>query len=562
MVLAGQSHERVSLAREVFRLLAKALKAHTLYGREHAHARASLEELHGRLTTFLEIHSSLRVAVTRDALLLDEEPVHVEEAAEPGFAFRLFLAGGRELKIEKGLTRAELDIVVTILAAPDDRDVSELFWEHDLFHTELRCLNELGEGWDEPPDLSPTSLAKIQEMNRHADRIIEQLSRRRTIGEGSLVYKATDSGTEFERLEKIQLDPKAREDEDDDEDDLVAVSSRRLKDFQAEVAASGAEKLLERLTAEVLDGLQHDAQTIGERQARWFLEEAPAAALRRQNLRLLASILELYEKARTRDDARITFALDPVFASLSREDQSQRLVQVATGKAIGGPAALVRVLATLGDKAIPIAVSGLLLASSRELKDALVQFLAKHGQKAPSAIGRLLLPHVPAETARWALFLLSKNPKAEDLHGLYETAFEHPDERVREYALFLFNTSTSRGRFEAFIRALRAKDDIERIRATQKLIEIGNPEALDPLQKVVEESAFAGASFEVQGAFFRAIRKLGSLAAVPFLKRQTTRTSWLHPRGCENLRQLAEEALARIKRRGDTRRRVLESSVS
>jgi hypothetical protein len=561
VLVAANGQERVWLAREVFRLLAKAVKARKLYGAEHTHARASLDELHGRLGTFVEVNGALRVAITRNALLLDGETVYVEEPKEPGFAFRMFLVGGRELRFEKGVTRVELDRVVGILATPEEDDVSERFWEEELHHTELRCLNELAEGWDEPPDLSPSSLEKIKEMNRHADRIIELFRRRRTIGEGSLVYKTTDSATEFERLDRIQLDHAARDDAEDDED-LVALNLRAVQELQAEVGAAGSERLLEGVTAAVLDGLVHDPASIGERHARWFLEEAPAAALRRQNLQLLATILESFRRALKLESARVAWALDPVFAQLATDEQSRRLVQVATGRAIGGPHALMRVLATLGEKAVAIAVSAFLDAASHELKDALLVFLGKHAHLCPAALGRLVMPHVPAETARWALFLVSKNPRCVETHALYEQALSHPDKRVQEYATFLYSTQTPRGRFEAFVRALHAKDEDERIRATRKLIEIGDIEALDPLCRAVEEPGFPGRSFEEQEAFFRAIRKVGSLAAVPFLKRQAGRTSWLHPRGCETTRQLATEAIARIKRRGDTRRRVLESSTA
>lgn len=561
MVLAANRREKNDLAREIFRLLAKASKARKLYGAEHVHAAAALDEVGGRLNTYLDIHGTLRVAVARNALLLDEEAVHAEDPKEPSFAFRMFIAGGRELKLEKGLTRSELDLLLGILAASDEDDVSERFWEQDLPHVELLCLNELAEGWDEPPDLSPWSIARIKEMNRHADRIIDGLKKRRLIGEGSLVYKVTDSAAEFGRLEKIQLDPEGRLD-DSDEDEVVVLSRRAVKALAAEAAAAGSEQLLEAVTERVLQGVQEDPAAIGEKQARWFLDEAPQAALRRQNLRLLATILERFKEALAREGDRVAWALGPVFVHLARQEPAQRLVQIATGKAIGGPPALVRVLAVLGAPAVAIAVSAFLAASSRELQDALLHFLERHAHLAPDALGPLLEKDAPPATARWALFLLSKNGRCEGARHLYERALSHPDKRVREYAAFLKSTQTDRGRFESFLRALRSRDATERTRAARRLTAAGDIEALDPLCRAVEEPGFPGRSREEQEAFFRAIRKVGSHAAVPFLKRQTERTSWLHPLGCDLTRRLAQAALERVERPGETRRRMVESSAS
>jgi hypothetical protein len=561
MVLAANRREKNDLAREVFRLLAKALKTRKLYSPEHHHAASALDELAGRLETYLTIHATLRVAVARNGLLLEEEAVHAEDPKEPGFAFRIFIAGGRELKLEKGLTRSELDLLLGILAAPDEDDVSERFWETELPHVELLCLNELAEGWDEPPDLSPWSLARIKEMNKHAERIIDGLKKRRLIGEGSLAYRVTDSASEFGRLEKIQLDPEPRQD-DSDEDDIVVLSRRAVAALAAEAAAAGSEQLLEAVTALVLRGVLEDPAAIGDQQARWFLDEAPHAALRRQNLRLLATILERFKEALAREGTRVAWALEPVFEHLAREETTARLVQIATGKAIGGPPALVRVLAALGMRAVAIAVSAFLAASSKELEDALLQFLERHAHLDPDALGPLLEKDAPPATARWALFLLSKNGRCEAARHLYERALAHPDKRVRDYASFLVSTQTDRGRFEGFLRALRSRDATERTRAARRLTAAGDVEALEPLCRAVEEPGFPGRAREEQETFFRAIRKVGALAAIPFLSRQTERTSWLHPLGCDVTRRLAQAALDRIKRPGETRRRTVESSAS
>ncbi|MFZ8477654.1 hypothetical protein ACO1MN_15445, partial [Staphylococcus aureus] len=86
----------------------------------------------------------------------------------------------------------------------------------------------LAEGWDEPDDLSPAAAAKIREMNEHADRVIESLKRRRIVGDGGLIYTATDSASEFQRLERVVLSP-GESNDDEDRPSFAVVTREQLE---------------------------------------------------------------------------------------------------------------------------------------------------------------------------------------------------------------------------------------------------------------------------------------------------------------------------------------------
>ena len=241
--------------------------------------------------------------------------------------------------------------------------------------------------------------------------------------------------------------------------------------------------------------------------------------------------------------------LENVFAQLGTKERGEQLTAMACGVgALGGPSAFGRILKHLGRAGVAIAVRAYLQARSLELRDSLNKFLTANVVLAPEELVVLIEPKVPADMARWALFLASKSLKGPAADRMYEEGKQHPAPRVREYANFLWRTQTTKGRIRAFIEALEAPDVAERIRAAETLAKAQDAEAIPALMRLIEDEAFLARTPEEKKAFLAALTALGGFSVSEFLHQQTNRqTSIFRRRAGEEVRDEAERALRKLR---------------
>lgn len=531
--------ERVWHAREVVRLLLKSHKMRRLYGAGHAYSQAAVQELGSSIRAFVRMHHLLRLEVTRDALVLGEERVYEEPNREANIAFGIFLGGVRSIAFREGVRDEDLSAFLGVLTdRGEERDISAVLWDRELEGIECVCLDELAEGWDAPEDLSPTALTRLAEMNAHADRIIQQLEARRLLGEGGAVYEATDTGAEFAKLDAVRLDE--ADARDDLGDALVQLGQGRLRELQAQVQMFDPTALLRALVDVALDGLALRPRAIGVDGAAWLIAEAPLAALRRKDLRLLAALLERHAQARPTAPLAASRAIDQVTAALTTAERVDAIVALGAG----APGAFVQVLRGLGDSGVAAAVTAYLGATEPDVREELNRFLVEHVARAPGQLERLLAPDVPAETARWALFLVSKSNSGQVSEALFELGRRHPAPEVSEYAFFLWRKHSGRGRLSAFLEALSAADPQERLRAAATLAKARDPEALEPLERLIEDPSFVGRTAEEKRALLAAVAAIGGARATGFLRRQAARkTGLFRARAGREIREAAQDAL-------------------
>lgn len=522
---SGADQERVWLAREVMRLLIKAVKTAKLYEPRHAHVLAAREELFSRLRSYLKLHDTLRLEVTKDSFLLETERLYDEPSREQNLAFRLYVGGVREIAIHSRATDAELDSLFAVLGSrSEEKDVHTQLFEAGFQGIEYVCLDELAEGWEAPENLSRESLEKIAEMNRYAEQVIDALAKRQALTAGQFEHELSDSGVELEILDEV---PDEKTDDDDDEtdaDELFQVPKEAVAAIRDEARATGVDDLLLRVLEIVLDGLALDPEAIGEDGGRWFIEEAPRLALRRRNMRMLATLLERFDRELEQGDQRAGVAIQKVFEELSHPESLETITAHALAGASGGPASLCQILARMGSPGVDAAVAAYLRTSASELREALKKHIGDHADENPEALRPLIESGVTwAETARWALFLVSKRVHGPAADGLIEAGTKHPDKKVSEYASFLWRTSTSKGRLRAFMDALDSKDVAERVRAADQLAKAKDPEAIEHLKKLIEDSSFIGRTVEEKRAFLGAVAAIGGRATRTFIKGQAER---------------------------------------
>src|SRR5205085_11612835 len=156
---------------------------------------------------------------------------------------------------------------------------------------------------------------------------------------------------ELARLDKLV--PVAVSEPGEPDAPAAEILAFRAKAFER----SRASNVLLELTGVVIEGLAVDPQALGEANARWFLEAAPALAMREGDLVLLAALLERYTMELTMSGGAVAAALTSVLAGLSSKDGLEKLVAIGTsGTAEGGARAFRAVLEQLGDAGVRAAL--------------------------------------------------------------------------------------------------------------------------------------------------------------------------------------------------------------
>jgi hypothetical protein len=541
-VSLDQAQERLSHAREVIRLLLKAHKMRRLYDAPHAYCVAATGELAASIRAFGRLHQTLRFEVKRDALVFDDTRVYEEANREANIAFGIFLGGVRSIAFHDVDGDELTDLLGMLADRRDDKDIAAALWERELTTIDCVCLDELSEGWDAPEDLPHEALERLREMNERADRIIDGLKRRKLLGEGGVLYEVTDTAEEFERLDAVPLDDRDR----GPLDDLGHGAAERIRSFLEQAQAYDHAALLSRMVEVAQDGLALRPDAIGAQGAAWLLEEAPSAALRRNDLSLYVDLLSRYGELRPDADPAVARPLDRALEAASAAERLDALVAMGTS-GTAGPAAFCKLLRLLGKAGVAPAVTAYLKASGAELHAALNRLLSEQVALAPMELGRLLAPEAPAETARWALFLASKNLTVEAAEPLYQLGRLHPAKEAHEYANFLWRTTTTQGRLRAFLDALDAPDVPERLRAATTIGRTRDPTAAEAIKKVINDPSFLGRTLEEKQAFFSAAIALDPERAKEFLLQQTLRQGGLMRKGqAAEVKELAETHLRRL----------------
>jgi hypothetical protein len=538
-------HERSSMARELIRILAKVLKAMRLYDTSHGQLTTGRDELAGVLKTYIKLYGVLRIEVARDTFKLENDRLYDEPSRDANIALRLYVGGLRELTFFESPTPEDVEKLLAIVGSrSEEKDVAVMLAEASFKTIDYLCLDELAEGWNQPDTLSKEAVQKIVEMNKHADELIEVLSRRRRF-EGADEFEVSDTGEELEKVDELETDSGG--DDDDEDEDLFAIPEKDLAELRDEAKASGMDEIQLRLLDIVLDGLALEPEALGAPNGTWFLEEIPHFALRRGDLRLLGKILDRYEREAA-TDSPVGVVLSRVSETFATSEAFERLIALATSGAAGGPPALIQVLKLLGgSRGVEVAVPALLKAQTQELREALQRYLTERFTENPAPIRRLAEPTVPAELARWTLFTASKKLRGQSVELLLDMGMTHPDKQVKEYASFLTRTMTAKGRLRAFQDALRSEDVAERIRAAQLLGRERDPEGLEHLKAAVQDASFLSRTVEEKRAFLEAIAQIGGNQARGILTEQTKRkTSIFRLRAGGEVREEAERLLKKI----------------
>ncbi len=251
----------------------------------------------------------------------------------------------------------------------------------------------------------------------------------------------------------------------------------------------------------------------------------------------------------------VAAALNSVIGGLSSRDGIEKLIAIGTsGTSEGGPEAFVAVLEALGPAGVQAALQAHGRTSSKELRDALNTFLTENVGAFPETLKPLVDRNATAETAKWALFLVSKSVKGSAAEPLLDAGKHHPASAVSEYATFLWKTATPRGRLTAFLDSIDKNDVAERIRAVDALGKAKDAEALPVLVKLVDDPSFLSRPPEEMKAFLGAISEIGGPQMITFFEKQSERSSGIFKiRAGNEIREQAKTLLQQLIDKGGAR---------
>ncbi len=549
--MADADQERVWFAREVIQLFVKAFTNLKLYPHTHQHVKSALDSFTGRMKSYCQMHTVLRLGVGREALLVNDQPVYEEENRNENLAFRLYVDGLREISISQGVTTEEchrLAMVFYQAIVDPTLDSTLLLWEADFRNIEYAAINQLSEAWEAPDYLDSNSLDLLKKMNDNVEQIVQELTANRS-GGGTYEFELTDGAAELDDKDNVE----GAELGEREEGDIFEISEDALNEFRTDALAWGNDTMLKTLVEASLDGMALSADDIGLDNVRWLLREALEMALRTKDMELLGSLLSRYEgeMALTEEDEEEA-TLQAPFDFMKQEENLDRLVEMAQGDGLGGPQAFCRILALLGIGGLVAGVATYLLTKNKELRKALEAFIQDNLDMAPQALLPMVDPSQPADVVRTALFLVSKKklPNAV-LEQLLNAARNHSDPKLKEYATHLWRTKTNEGRMLTMMDALEAETRKDRMRALETMIKGGYRPALDKLKKIVESSDFLSKDSDEREVVLEAIRLLGGKTTIAFLQQQTNRSGGLFNRAAvKETRRLAQQALDRLKQGG------------
>ena len=139
-----------TLARDLFRLLDKAIKLRRLYAHEHPVCRGILGELAAGFAAVLDEIPELSLTVTSKTLLVGNEVIHQDARGDASIPYRLFRDGVRLLQFVRGLTPHEIEQFIRVLETPPndpgqfDENMATMLWRQGFEHIRHSAVDDIG----------------------------------------------------------------------------------------------------------------------------------------------------------------------------------------------------------------------------------------------------------------------------------------------------------------------------------------------------------------------------------------------------------------------------------
>ena len=138
--------EAIHLASQVVLAFVKAVKAFRQYGAKHAQRIEFQQRLTELLYHYLESYSSLVLQISELEFYLQDRAIYVCEDIHASVPFIFYRDGVRELRFHAGVTDAEVENLLDVVAQSDhlnqrEDDLVTLLWEREFVHVEIYAID-------------------------------------------------------------------------------------------------------------------------------------------------------------------------------------------------------------------------------------------------------------------------------------------------------------------------------------------------------------------------------------------------------------------------------------
>ncbi len=529
----------VAEIRELFVVLAKALRAYQLYDDNNPVRHRFVEGLREALSSLWEGLDRLTLAVREESLVVGDTPVYTSENRNDSLAFLFYKDGIREITLRPGLEGEELERFLSVLQRarklrPEGDDLLTVLWEEDLQHFDYQYIDFLAEGVELPQPGGGHSAEELQqvlqaEVEEDGEEAEDDAEARPESSSSSEPQQKTVSKDDFNPT-LYSLDPK----------EMTQLRQELQKELDRDLRMDVLAALFDRL--EEPEDRERQSEILGILKTLLpnFLSRGAIAAATHvlHEVRKLESAEGVFDEERRAESSGM---LDEV----SRPEFITELIQALyDGTIRSSPKQLAELLQFLR----PSALAPLLRASEtvehKELAQVLRRATVGIAERNRGAVIRLLSepdPVVAAGAARMAgeMQITEAGPSLADL-------LAHPDPAVRlaavEAAVSL-RASTAAGALQA---TLDDPDREVRIAAARALGELRYRPAARRLEAIASGKEIRNADITEKVAVFEGFGLVAGEGAVPMLDKLLNGKGFLGKREPSEIRAAAALALGRV----------------
>jgi hypothetical protein len=557
--MGDPSSERAKLAGDVFAHLQRTVRFFRLYPHDHRFCTLGLADTYKALSAFHGAHGPLAAEVGNDGLYMDEELV-LADGGNPGdLVPLLYFEAIREVTLDAGMPKEELQTLVKILAAPYPEsgkdafadDLTTALWREDLHYLDYQTHDALAASTvrgGKQEGVVGALMQRIRGIVEFLGGSLEAGPEQPPADEPEALDGDTFLGRVLEQEEKKELDDKADWATHPDRalQYLETEKGRERKRLVDELSRAGPDDDLSR-AAEVVAwsiGARHPG--VRDEDAARFIAGSTLHALGNGELEQATRMADLASRATSHGSADLGAM---VSARLSSADGIQALARTLSRSSTRLPGKKLNevglgYLTRLGEGAVQGACESYAQVDDARVRRVLRDFLATHVERSADAIGRLML-HRDATIAGEAAELLGS--RGRDSAG-FSVLQQLANQNVRAAADKVLELTGEADRARQVRVVLGGEARAARLAALAALARAPGARTFDDLVGLFEGDGFHGRDADELGALLDLLLACDARRARSALVRlQALKVPLLRGRGeTQRLKECAEDRLRRL----------------
>lgn len=532
----------IASVKKVLKLLDKTAKSNRTYGATNPVALKFSQQLYEELTTHLNQYEKLSFLVQRSALTCKDHVVYQpeNEGGTESVAFKLYADGIRELVLQQGLTREDLNFFLESLwggidSTKDDDDIVTRLWEKNLSTLTLVTAEEVAKASGGTDGF----LVLDGGMSTSDSTLRELLDRERGRGKSSGGKTEEGAGSEGGAAEARKRFKSSLIGYEVTHEELSSLST----EIETECKRDGVMYVLDMVSAILasekspivltkLFGLWEHVLNDLLRSGRWTVIES------------VLSLLDDVEAVRPDLSAEHKGQLAAFFGGLGQPERMKAVESYLNRT----PNANIEGLPTILLHLKPDAIQGLcslLGALESPVHQALVSdVITTIGKDQPEHVLRGLADRRPGYVKNLLAILLKwNNPRFADS---VEKLSRHPDAGVRKEVIRAMSLFRPNGNGSKLIAFVTDADESVRLAALKLLMSGQYTAPFAQWSPVLNTEEFMDRPLSERRAVYQSIRATSGDEAIPYWQQLMTEWSWSNRKKKEELAVLAAEALGKL----------------